>query len=428
MELLKKIHRNNEQIDFKSIWKKGVFIFDSNVLLDLYRLPVSAREDLFNVFQNEKFKDRIWIGFQVLLEFLNNRLEVISDQKNKFNQVKKLVKSTITEYEESNSTLKKELNNLKLAQRHSLIEPEKYIKEENFDNSKNFLKEFIEYLDKLEEKQFDVNEDDIIKEKVLDIFEKNVGVSFDQESLENIYKEGEERYKNEVPPGYMDRTKKGFYPYENKSFVRKYGDLLLWKEIIEKCKKEKIEYAVLVTGDIKEDWWQKKRGKKLGARMELLNEIYSQATNLDTFYMYDTSSFLQYAKQEIDENIKDSSITETKELIELSSQERLKIKKEKSKLRKEVAKRDFLEIQNKISSVKREIEKLKEYQNKVANNRTNIYLESDENDEIREYAHNLGYLEAEQDEELKRLNENLKQLEKYKSEFMLNYLKQQRNN
>ncbi|WP_157663319.1 PIN-like domain-containing protein [Polaribacter sp. SA4-12] len=426
MELLKKIHRNNKQIDFKSIWNKGTFIFDSNVLLDLYRLPISAREDLFSVFQNEKFKDRIWIGFQVLLEFLNNRLEVISDQKNKFNQVKKLVESTISEYEESNNTLRKELNNLKLAQRHSLIEPEKYIKDKNFKNSKNFLKEFIEYLDKLEEKQFDVNEDDIIKEKVLEIFKNNVGISFDQESLENIYKEGEERYKNQVPPGYMDGSKKGFYPYENKNFKRKYGDLLLWKEIIEKCKKEKTEYAVLVTGDIKEDWWQKKRGKKLGARMELLNEIYSQATDLDTFYMYDTSSFLQYAKLEIDENIKDSSISETKELIELSSQERLKIEKEKSKLRLKNAKIDFVEIQNKISSVKKEIEKIKEYQNKVSNTRTNIYLESDENDEIKEYAHNLGYLEAEQDEELKRLNENLKQLEKYKSKFILDFYKKRK--
>jgi hypothetical protein len=415
MELLKKIHRNNEQIDFKSIWKKGVFIFDSNVLLDLYRLPVSAREDLFNVFQNENFKDRIWIGFQVLLEFLNNRLEVISDQKNKFNQVKKLVKSSISEYEESNNTLKKELNNLKLAQRHSLIEPEKYIKDENFNNSKNFLNEFIEYLDKLEEKQFDVNEDDNIKEKVLDIFENNVGISFDQESLENIYKEGEERYKNEIPPGYMDRTKKGVYPYENKSFIRKYGDLLLWKEIIEKCKKEKIEYAVLVTGDIKEDWWQKKRGKKLGARMELLNEIYSQATDLDTFYMYDTSTFLQYAKQEIDENIKDSSITETKELIELSNIERLTSKKEE-KIRLEIK-----DVQNKIELLKNEIRKNDEYQNKLSEYRTNLYVESNSTDDIREYAHNLGYAEAEHQEEREIFEKQLKELEQHRYNLLANF-------
>ena len=415
MELLKKIHRNNEQIDFKSIWKKGVFIFDSNVLLDLYRLPVSAREDLFNVFQNEKFKDRIWIGFQVLLEFLNNRLEVISDQKNKFNQVKKLVKSSISEYEESNNTLKKELNNLKLAQRHSLIEPEKYIKDENFNNSKNFLNEFIEYLDKLEEKQFDVNEDDNIKEKVLDIFENNVGISFDQESLENIYKEGEERYKSEIPPGYMDRTKKGVYPYENKSFIRKYGDLLLWKEIIEKCKKEKIEYAVLVTGDIKEDWWQKKRGKKLGARMELLNEIYSQATDLDTFYMYDTSTFLQYAKQEIDENIKDSSITETKELIELSNIERLTSKKEE-KIRLEIK-----DVQNKIELLKNEIRKNDEYQNKLSEYRTNLYVESNSTDDIREYVHNLGYAEAEHQEEREIFEKQLKELEEHRYNLLANF-------
>ena len=53
--------------------------------MDLYRLPKSAREDLISIFKSDKFKDRIWIGFQVILEFLNNRFEAISDQKNKFN-------------------------------------------------------------------------------------------------------------------------------------------------------------------------------------------------------------------------------------------------------------------------------------------------------------------------------------------------------
>ncbi|WP_426065396.1 PIN-like domain-containing protein [Flavobacterium sp. DSP2-3-1] len=49
MEKLYKIHRNSNQIDFQKIWKEGVFIFDSNVLLDLYRLPESAKNDLLGV-------------------------------------------------------------------------------------------------------------------------------------------------------------------------------------------------------------------------------------------------------------------------------------------------------------------------------------------------------------------------------------------
>jgi uncharacterized protein (UPF0335 family) len=412
MELLKKIHRNSDQLDFKSIWSKGIFIFDSNVLLDLYRLPISAREDLINVLKNDKFKDRIWIGFQVLLEFLNNRLEVISDQKNKFNQVKKLTDSTITEYEDTFKNLNLELNKLKLAQRHSLIEPEKYINEANINQGKNFLTDFIGYLDKLEEKQFDVNENDEIKETVLEIFKEKVGKPFDQKALNEIYLLGEKRYKNQIPPGYMDIKKPGTYPYENKEFIRKYGDLLLWNEIIEKCKTEKIEFAVLVTGDVKEDWWQKKRGMRLGARMELLNEIYSNAKDLDTFHMYDTSSFLKYAKQEIDDKIKDSSITETKELIDLSNQERkqkaIEVYK-KIKLKQEIS-----EIQSNIHSLQKEIKNTDSYLHRLSNYRDKLYSESKDTDDIREYAHNLGYSESEHEEQKREFEEKLIELEKSK--------------
>jgi len=73
MDKLIRIHRDPEQLDFKKLWAEGIFVFDSNVLLDLYRLPVSARKDLIGIFESDKFKDRIWIGFQVILEFLNNR-------------------------------------------------------------------------------------------------------------------------------------------------------------------------------------------------------------------------------------------------------------------------------------------------------------------------------------------------------------------
>lgn len=413
MELLKKIHRNSDQLDFKSIWSKGIFIFDSNVLLDLYRLPISAREDLINVLKNDKFKDRIWIGFQVLLEFLNNRLEVISDQKNKFNQVKKLTDSTITEYEDIFKNLNLELNKLKLAQRHSLIEPEKYINEANINQGKNFLTDFINYLDKLEKKQFDVNDNDEIKETVLEIFKEKVGKSFDQKALDEIYLSGEKRYKNQIPPGYMDIKKPGTYPYENKEFIRKYGDLLLWNEIIEKCKTEKIEFAVLVTGDVKEDWWQKKRGMRLGARMELLNEIYSNATDLDTFHMYDTSSFLKYAKQEIDDKIKDSSITETKELIDLGAEER-KLKTI-GKLKKLKIKNEISIIQSEIHSLQKELESTNKYLHKLSNFRDKLYSESKATDDIRDYAHNLGYTQSEQEEEKREFEEKLNMLEIKKS-------------
>lgn len=323
MDKLIRIHRDNEQLDFKEIWKKGIFIFDSNVLLDLYRLPKSAREDLISIFKSDKFKDRIWIGFQVILEFLNNRFEAISDQKNKFNAVRTLVEDAIEQYDQILGNLNSELNKLKLKQRHSLIDPDKFINNKNIEKGSKFLNDFIDNLAELEKKQSDVNDSDKLKDLVLQIFNGKIGQGFDKKKLQEIYKEGDKRYDSKIPPGYKDIKKEGAHLYEDKEYVRKFGDLILWKEIIEKSKSENLKYVVLVTGDVKEDWWFEKRGKKLGPRIELLNEIYSEVASLDTFYMYDTSSFLQYAKKELELDVKESSINETKELIELSRQSRL---------------------------------------------------------------------------------------------------------
>jgi hypothetical protein len=323
MDKLKRIHRDNEQLNFKDIWKTGIFIFDSNVLLDLYRLPKTAREDLLSIFRSDKFKDRIWIGFQVILEFLNNRFEAISDQKNKFHAVRNLIEEAIERYEDVSTNLTNELSSLKLKQRHSLIDPEKFINDANVQKSIKYLNDFIEELDKLEKKQSDVNDADTLKDLVLSLFANKIGRGFDKKQLSDLYKEGDRRYDAKIPPGYKDIKKDGAHVYEDKEYIRKYGDLILWKEIIEKSKTEKLKYVVLVTGDVKEDWWFEKRGKKLGPRIELLNEIYFEAPDLDTFYMYDTSSFLQYAKKELELDVKESSISETKHLIELSRQTRL---------------------------------------------------------------------------------------------------------
>lgn len=322
LETLLKVHQDAENIDFKSMWSEGLFVFDANVLLDLYRLPESASNDLINVLKNTDFNSKIWIGFQVILEFLNNRHEAISDQKNKFNTVRGLVEDAIIQYDEVFDSLSKELSKLKLKQRHSLIDPEKFITEDKISSGKAFLDAFIEELSILENKQSDVNDVDKMKDIVLKIFEGKIGESLSKKDLEEIYKFGEKRYDNNIPPGYKDKAKQGAYKVEDKDFSRKYGDLILWKEIVKKAGEGDHHHVVLVTGDVKEDWWLEKRGKKLGPRKELLNEIYTEAPNLKTFYMYDTSSFLRYAKSELSLEISDSSISQAKDLIERSRRNR----------------------------------------------------------------------------------------------------------
>ena len=193
----------------------------------------------------------------------------IIDQKNKFHSVRGILNDSLAQYDEMVGTLRGELNKLKLKQRHSLIDPEKHITEKNIEKGVKFIHDFLENLEKLEKKQSDVDDADNIKEIVLKAFEGKIGLGFDKSKLQEINKEGEKRYENKIPPGYKDIKKEGAHIYEDREHVRKYGDLLLWKEIIELGKSSKTKHLILVTGDVKEDWWFEKRGKKLGPRNEL---------------------------------------------------------------------------------------------------------------------------------------------------------------
>lgn len=311
---LLKIHNDLDEETIDSMWERAVFIFDANVLLDLYRLPQSAKHELLGVLNNPEIKDRIWIGFQGLLEFLNNRHDTIGDQKNKFEMVRSKLQEAITGYNGVFNTLTAELAKLKLRKKHSLIDPERFISPENIKSGINFVHEFLDELSELEKKQSDVHHKDDTKKHVLDLFDGKVGYGFSGEEVKKIYEEGEERYRNEIPPGYMDKKKNNFYTVLDVEYKCKFGDLLFWHEILRKAQSEKLEYVILVTGDLKEDWWLEKRGKKLGPRKELLNEIYTKAPDLKAFHMYETSNFLRRVGEKFTFNVSESTIFETENL------------------------------------------------------------------------------------------------------------------
>lgn len=315
-----KSHSEVTESDFTQLWEKGLFVVDTNILLDLYRLPENAKKDLLNILSDKKINSRLWLPFQAALEFNHNTLDAISDQKNKFNNVKTILNDTIIDINNVYANISDKLDKLQLKKRHSAIDPDPFINENLFKQSIDSIKKFLTELEGLDKQQPDVNDKDDLKIKISKLFESKIGSGFQKDKLEEIYKEGEIRYKDNIPPGYKDRDKKGFYLFEDKKFIRKFGDLIVWKEIIEKVNTDQLEYIVLITGDTKEDWWQEKRGKKLGARYELLNEIYFNCNSLKLFHMYDTSGFMQYSKKYLKINIKDQSIKETKDFIEYNNE------------------------------------------------------------------------------------------------------------
>ncbi|WP_204277464.1 PIN-like domain-containing protein, partial [Escherichia coli] len=62
-----------------------------------------------------------------------------------------------------------------------------------------------------------------------------------------LKKEGEDRYAKKIPPGYKDAKK-------DAGEFDKYGDLIIWKDMIGKAKADK-RPILFISDDAKEDWW-----------------------------------------------------------------------------------------------------------------------------------------------------------------------------
>ena len=110
-DLFKEFYRPTEK-EFQELWEKATFVFDTNILLNLYRFPEEASKSLIDSIS--EFSERIWLPHQVGLEFANRRLEVIADQKKRFKDVQLVVENSYKELAKKNwrfSTRQKTLFN-----------------------------------------------------------------------------------------------------------------------------------------------------------------------------------------------------------------------------------------------------------------------------------------------------------------------------
>ncbi|MEI7052451.1 PIN domain-containing protein [Pseudomonas koreensis] len=294
------------QIDFKSAWKEAVFVFDTNVLLNLYRYQENTRDELLSVLQ--ELSEKIWIPFHVALEFQRNRLTVITTQGKKFSEVRKSI-------EKIKSSVAAEAARLNLAKRHTLIDFDSLTVE--FDN---LAQKFLEQLDNSQKTQQKLTAPDILKNRIEDLFENRVGPSpVDQKTVDDLFKAAEQRYKFKTPPGYMDSKKDEDSPDEfvhsGIVYKRKYGDYLIWTQLLDFAKSQNKTKIIFVTDDAKEDWWLKynlEGTKTIGPRPELIEEA-SLIGGISTFIMYNPESFMQYAQDFLKTEISETTLEDVRD-------------------------------------------------------------------------------------------------------------------
>lgn len=280
MKALFKSYKKLNDDELKELWGNSIFIFDTNVLHSLYRYQSSTSSALLGLM--DKLKERIWIPHHVGLEFHRNRLSVIHDQHKKFADTKNAVNDSIV-------NIKKEFEKLQLKKRHSLIDPDKLI-----SGIEAVTSEYLEELDTLEANSLKIGSDDAILEKLETLFDGKVGAKPTQEEINEIETSGKKRYEDKIPPGYRDDSKSDKFQYCGVEYQRKFGDLIVWKQLIKYVAESGLSHVIFVTDDNKEDWWQITKGRVTGFRTELTDELYAE-TDVKLFNAYSLGGFLHHS-------------------------------------------------------------------------------------------------------------------------------------
>lgn len=210
----------------------ALIFLDTNILLWLYRINKDARSELFHIFKFLKEQNRLRIPVWVIHEY-NQHVNKRDDAA--FFPFKKSVK----EVEKKLKTI--EINS-KLIIDDDYLKGTQYVGKSEFINELNkatsSLRALLKVLTSSRNKNIDKIQIEI--ETLINgcVLESDINDLMEKSSIF-----GPIRYKNRVPPGFLDEGKPD----------NEYGDYILWQEILSTCRKEE-KSALLITNDNKPDW------------------------------------------------------------------------------------------------------------------------------------------------------------------------------
>ncbi len=279
----------------KELWKEAIFVFDTNCLLDPYRVAHTSCDELLKVF--EHIKDRIWLPDQVHQEFHKRRRGEINRETSSREKAHKAIDKWLIEQDRVTPTT---VDTLKawISAVGRIINSELRPSFEQASKllPKDFAKVLKEKLDLVDlshlpsEEQFDS-----ILEKFIPIF-KNRGSPYNEDNLETILDECERRYSH--------LRDKDIRKTENK-----HGDCLIWKQILDYAK-EQGKPVIFITGDTKANWWLRENGES--SPRNDLREEFSNIVRRE-FWMCSFDRFLERTEKYLGISVTQKSIQEVQE-------------------------------------------------------------------------------------------------------------------
>jgi hypothetical protein len=251
----------------KALWDSALIVPDTNILLHLLRHSADVRGQLMNAFERKEAS--LWIPYQVGIEFQRRRLDVQQYALDAYDRLG----SDLTKFV---NQAKGELNQYRA---HPVIDIGRELSA--LDAFQGAFQQRLAAA----KSQHPSDEFNVSFAKVTALFSGKVGAKPTAERIAAIHKEGSERYRKKIPPGFEDAKKEA-------EGGDKFGDLVIWMEMIEMAKAYK-RPIIFVTDDGKSDWWHIHRGKKMGPHPALVEEFLSITGQ--ELHIYELLQFLRYA-------------------------------------------------------------------------------------------------------------------------------------
>jgi len=221
--------------EFAALWAECDFVLDTSALLNLYRLPQQASDTVMDILG--AIQNRLWIPHQAAWEYQRRRRDVIAQQADAYTEIHRKLRDACDKLG----------NELRQYKRHPFIEVDALLEE-----VEHAAGEIAKRLEASRAQHPDLLKEDKTRDGLTQLFWGRVGTPYTNDRLQEIYREGEKRYKCRTPPGFKD---------EEKGHPDKYGDFVLWCQVMDHAR-ETNRPSILVTDDRKEDWWWKSHDGK----------------------------------------------------------------------------------------------------------------------------------------------------------------------
>lgn len=272
--------------EIQELWANAIFVVDTNVLLNFYKYTSKeSTNSLMDILKHLKELDRLWIPHQVAVEYFFN------------------YRNNMYKQQEGYNNLGKKLGELKKSAEKALRNVESEHPYINTDKFKFFIENMEQLNAELQEKMNieieNLPDSKMIQKDLLMLLDGITGEPYEQNMIDEIEKEGQERYNHNIPPGFEDKDNKEkvYRSFGDIRYQQKYGDLILWNQMIDKANnKDNPVSIIFITEEKKKDWWEiDNHNRIIRPHPQLIQEFFNKTNQ--NFYMYRTENFVKFVRK-----------------------------------------------------------------------------------------------------------------------------------